>query len=69
VSANNGSATASCAAGKIAVGGGGTVSAGSIVASVPAVGGNAAATGQTPNGWRITWTGNNTGTPYVVCAS
>jgi hypothetical protein len=70
VTANNGSATATCAAGKIAVGGGGSISAGSLMVSAPALNGTVATTsGQVPNSWKITWSGNNSGTAYVVCAN
>jgi hypothetical protein len=51
------------------VGGGGTLTGGNLTQSVPAVNGNMALPGQTPNGWRIMWSGNNAGTAFAVCAN
>ena len=56
-------ATASCATGSVAMGGGYTLVSGtSINASFPVV------TASTPTGWKVTGSANSTYTVYVVCA-
>jgi hypothetical protein len=36
--------------------------------SVPLTAGVVSTSGQTPDGWRVTWTGGNTGTAWTVFA-
>ena len=69
--AGNNSSSVSCAAGKIAVGGGFTASNTSavITSSVPLFGSNPALANQIPNGWRVTNSGSGSVTAYVVCAN
>jgi hypothetical protein len=63
--------TASCATGKVAVGGGYQPGGSSSVSeSYPSVGGNPPTSGQTPNGWTASFSTAKAGnTVYVICAN
>jgi hypothetical protein len=69
-SGNNASAIATCPAGTVAIGGGGTSSnAGRpLASSAPTVGGAVPTDGQTPDGWEAQVSGNASVSVYVLCS-